>query len=271
MKLIWRTRWMIYDHILKDLMYNVGKQCKYPSVANRKENKAALSCYAELIAVSLLVRGLSFCRVTSRWWGSNHTSQYSRERAEGPSGQLCLSKHLGTLAASSWESLMSAGEPVRRNKAEHPLWGHSRFPHNLHKQFLLCLWNWMQPSGCGIESHQSFLFYVSQNCVAVDQNHLHDHLIYQVTNQCRGLYLGGMWAEAYWHTVLMSKGCWQTVHLMTSSPQTRSELLPYISEPCFYHSQRQNIRPVQGLSPASEPLNMLCMTQLVCMTQHNCK
>lgn len=97
--------------------------------------------------------------------------QHSRERSERPLGQLCLSKHAVTLAVFSWESLMSTGELVGQNEAAVTLWGYSCFTHNLHKLFPLHLW--MCPSWCGIKSNQKLCFYVTQNCIAADKNHLH--------------------------------------------------------------------------------------------------
>lgn len=68
--------------------------------------------------------GLSFFRVTGRWWGSNHTLQVQQSESRKAFGQLCLSEYLGTLA-------MSVGVFL--------------FPHNPQKFFLLCLWNWIPP------------------------------------------------------------------------------------------------------------------------------
>lgn len=77
----------------------------------------------------------------------------------------------------SWELLMSTGEPVRQNKAEHPLWGYSCF--------LITYYKAASPPSLKLTVAQLVLdqippelpLYVSQSCVAAYQNHLLNQLI----------------------------------------------------------------------------------------------
>lgn len=88
----------------------------------------------------------------------------------------------------SWELLMSTGEPVRQNKAEHPLWGYSCF--------LITYYKAASPPSLKLTVAQLVLDQIppelpslclSKLCRCISESppqstHLHE------ANQCRGIY-----------------------------------------------------------------------------------